>query len=153
MVRFKNRYLLCRIDGEPDMASKLYNLTSREFYNAIRYSLSRNFGDLAIAQLSSSLAVKSWSPALSLCLVRSTRDHFRTVWAALTFLSTLQPICDVGRVRITVIHTGGTIRSCTQPAIIYARQLILDAQNENKDTASLQHASTSMQRQMEIEET
>lgn len=149
MVRFKNRYLLCRIDCEPHVSAELYKVEPRELYNAIRFSLSRNFGDLAIAKVASSLSIKTWSPALSLCLVRCARDHFRTVWGSITLLSTLQPVCDVGPVRFTVIHVGGTIRSCSQCAIDQARQLILDAQTSGGDPKPLEHASTSMQRQME----
>lgn len=153
MVRFKNRYLLCRIDCEPHIADKLYNVESRELYNAIRFSLSKNFGDLYIAQVATSLAVKTWSPALSLCLVRCSRKYFRIVWAAITFLSTLSPICDVGPVRFSVVHVGGTIRSCTKSAVDHARQLILEARAAGKKSKGLENASASIQHEMLDENT
>lgn len=148
MVRFKNRYLLCRIDCEPHIATKLYKVHPKELHNAIRFSLSRNFGDLAIAQVTSSLATKVWSPALSLCLVRCARDHFRTVWASLTILSTLPPISDVGPTRFHVVHTGGTIGSRTTSAVNEARQLILDTRASGDDSKLIENASTSLQREM-----
>lgn len=149
MVRFKNRYLLCSIDCEPHMSDKLYNVEARELQNAIRYSVSKNFGDFAIARVSNSLAVKTWSPALSLCLVRCHRDHFRTVWAAITLLSNLHPICNVAPVRFSVIHVGGTMRSCTKTAVEHGRHLILEARTAGNSSKGIERASTSLQHQMQ----
>lgn len=170
MVRFKNRYLLCHIEADAEHVSDVRNLDTRDISQLVRSSIFRNFGDLAYGQLISSLAVKLWSPALSLCLIRCSRDHFRTAWAAITFItsltqknthplpatassSMLESVSPVPSVRFTVIHVGGTIRSCQKSAIDYSRQLILRARmNEYVDTTNLQIASVSLQRQLEQEQ-
>lgn len=150
MVRFKNRYLLCHIDTEarPEQVTRIYKLETRDIHIAVRTSLSQHFGGLGIGQVISSLAVKIWSPALSLCLIRCSRDHYRTVWASLTLLTTLPY---VGVVRFIVIHVGGTIRSSQKSAINHARQLVLEARNSSQDTKKLETATISIQSEMKDE--
>lgn len=151
MVRFKNRYFLCRIDSQPEDAKKLQNLSAREINTIVRASVADNFGDATYGQTIASLAVKSWSPALSLCLVRSPRDHYRTTWAAISLITSAHPAASCGTLRFTVLHTGGTIRSCLESAVRHARQLMLDASSEGADTAKLQRAATSFEQELQDE--
>lgn len=166
MVRFKNRYLLCYIETDGANASYLLNQDSRDISHLVRSSLQRNFGDHAYGELISSLSVKLWSPALSLCLIRCARDHYRTLWAAITLITSLSqkdthpppnvdlidsnPTSPTPTIRFTVIHIGGTIRSCQKSAIDHARQLILRARESDRmDSDQLQNASIVVQRQMQ----
>ena len=45
-----------------------------------------------------SLAVKYFSQTTSLCIIRVARDHFRTVWGALSFMNRLDGVKVVARV-------------------------------------------------------
>lgn len=152
MVRFRNRYFLCHIDAEHENKAIVCKLTGLNILNAVRSSIAQNFGDLAMGQVSSSLACKLWSPALSLCLIRCERSFFRTAWAAITLLTTVHAPVDVGNIRITVIHIGGTIRSCQKPAFAQARQLILEAHSLRTETSGLEIAFASMKRDIEKED-
>lgn len=131
MVRFKNRYLLCEIDTAAHNALQLREKTTRDIASAVRTSLALNFGDLAFGHISPSLVVKLWSPSLSLCLIRVARDHHRTLWATVTLISSMRLGQVDAPVRFSVIHVGGTIRSCQDVAINRARELVLEARNVN----------------------
>lgn len=122
----------------------------------IRASISRNFGDLAFGQIVSSFAIKLWSPTLSLCLVRCGRDHVRTVWGAITLISSLSMDRHQVRepsIRFNVIHVGGTIRSCQPSAVEHARMLLSESGGTTTTQArEIQMASASAQRQLQQEE-
>lgn len=149
MVRFKNRYLLCAIATENGSEAQVYNLQSRDILNAVRASLSVNFGDFGVGQLMASLAIKLWSPALGLCLIRSSRDHFRTAWGAITFVTALSNVPQLGRVRLHVIHVGGTIKSCQESAVEHGRRLILLQRQKGSETSKLESVTVAVKREME----
>lgn len=148
MVRFKNRYLLCVIDTEYGKDADIFNMQSREILSAVRSSLSTNFGDLAVGQSMASLAVKLWSPALGMCILRCSRDHFRTVWAATCLVTSLSGCAHLGQVRLSVIHVGGTIRACQQSATEHARRIILEKKTAGKDTVKVEFAAASVRNEL-----
>lgn len=153
MVRFKNRYLLCAVDFETLNDEQVLRISSREIINTVRHSLSTNFGELASGQSSSALAIKLWSPALRVCLIRASRDHFRTVWAATTLVtSVLLGGRNQSAVRFSVVHVGGTIRSCQKSATEYAREFILNERRKNRDASKLQVAAASVRREIDAME-
>ncbi|KAK9457611.1 ribonuclease P/MRP protein subunit [Dipodascopsis uninucleata] len=87
---------------------------------AIRDSINRNFGDLGAGLVRSSLNLRYYSKATSMGIVRVSRDHFRLVWAALTFIN---EIADQ-KVVVTVEHVSGTMRKCQKAAMAKDRSLI-----------------------------
>jgi ribonuclease P/MRP protein subunit POP5 len=58
-------------------------------------------------------SVKYFSPATSAGIVRVSRQHFRIVWAALTYINNVAG----HNVIIRVVRVSGTIRKCQQAAI------------------------------------
>lgn len=154
MVRFKNRYLLCIIDSEYDQAadSDIFNLHARQIMATIRASLSLNFGDLAVGQLFTSLAVKLWSPALGMCIIRSSRDHVRTVWAAVSLVTAIEGVPSLGLVRLHVVHVGGTIRSCQKSATEHAQHIIVKKKSKGVEANRLEAAASSFKQDMDTME-
>ena len=74
--------------------------------------------------------VKYLSPATSTAIVRVSRDHYRLVWAALTFVTKLPRPIDQSCV-IKVVRVSGTIRKAEEEAIRRAKANILRAQKNN----------------------
>lgn len=139
MVRFKNRYLLCVIEHDSYDNRVLENVVSRSIISVVRTSVQKNFGDVTAGKLASSLAIKFWSPALGLALIRTSRDNFRETWAAVSMIDHLDSsIPETVQIRFRVIHVGGTIRSCQKSAVEYSRKILLESPHMNRsevDTA------------------
>lgn len=148
MVRFKNRYLLCVLETEHGDDAEMQRLTSRALLTALRASVVENFGDVGAGHTATSLAIKLWSPALRIAIVRAARDHFRTVWAAASFITELPTISTAGQVRFRVIHVGGTIRACQGPGAKHARELILEQRKRGVDAKALVAAAASAEREL-----
>lgn len=75
--------------------------------------------------VSSTLAVKYFSPLTSKGIVRVGREHFRLVWAALTYINKI----DKTGVIIRVIRVSGTIKKCELAAIKANKAGIMDQQS------------------------
>ena len=73
--------------------------------------------------------VKYLSNPTSTFIVRVNREHFRLVWAALTFMDRV-PGHDGKPCIFRVVHVSGTIRKVEEEAIRRARALILAAKDE-----------------------
>ncbi|RPA87313.1 hypothetical protein BJ508DRAFT_203328 [Ascobolus immersus RN42] len=112
MVRYKARYLLFEVlypEGPPNGTGSYHtpspNSTNEKIIaKAIRDSIALNFGDWGLGT-SSYMNVKFFKAQISKGIVRCARDHFRTVWAALTLLRELngKPVI------IRVVRCSGTI--------------------------------------------
>jgi ribonuclease P/MRP protein subunit POP5 len=75
--------------------------------------------------------VKYFSPATSTAIVRVSRDHYRLVWAALTFSTQLpKPVFQQPCV-FQVVKVSGTIRKAEEAAIRRAQLSIRRAQRES----------------------
>lgn len=110
MVRFKNRYLLFEIDWEDEKVDK--ELTLGVLYACFRASVETNFGEMGLAAMTS-LSLKYFDPISSFGIVRVSRDHYRWLWASLTFTRVIHKrVCAV-----RVLHTAGTLRSAQRRAI------------------------------------
>ncbi len=96
--------------------------------------------------------MKYWSPILGLTLIRASRDHFRSVWAAATLITGVDGLPETVAVRFRVVHVGGTIRSCQKSAAEYARQLILDERDAGRDFQALRTAADSARRELDAME-
>ena len=83
-----------------------------------------------------SRVVKYFSPATSTAIIRVSRDHYRLVWAALTFTTRLPKPLDQPCV-MQVVRVSGTIRKAEGEAIRRARLSIRRAQKAAKSNSAL----------------
>ncbi|KAK6497634.1 hypothetical protein TWF481_012039 [Arthrobotrys musiformis] len=145
MVRVKQRYLLFTIlypsGPQPTSGSKTTssnptqsmtfhspsppNLNRTSLASIIRSSISTNFGDWGIGQCGG-FAVKYFSPATSTGILRITRDNYRTLWAALTYI---RELCGQPAV-IKVVRVSGTIRKAEVAAVKLAEEAIRKVKRE-----------------------
>lgn len=85
------------------------------------------------------ILVNYLSPATSTAIIRVSRDHYRLVWAALTFITKLpkpidQPCC------IRVVRCSGTIKKAEQEAVRRAREFIIKARQQGTGGGELEKA-------------
>ncbi|EPS40196.1 hypothetical protein H072_6005 [Dactylellina haptotyla CBS 200.50] len=142
MVRVKQRYILFSIlypvppngsVSSPIPQSMAFHqpsptaLTRTSLATIIRHSIAHNFGDLGMGQ-AGGFAVKYFSQATSTGILRITRENFRILWAALTFVRELygQPAV------IKVVRVSGTIRKAEKEALKLAEDTIRRVKNEHK---------------------
>lgn len=152
MVRIKNRYLLVHIlspDFTPSSALKTSDqalpavvefhrpcpdtLDSRLFAQMIREQVSLMYGDYGLGLVSGSLKIIYLSTATSTVIVKVVRDHYRLVWAALSFMTQL-PDRTKGPPRacvMRVVRVSGTIKKAEEEAVRRAREAILKARGES----------------------
>lgn len=77
------------------------------------------------------LIVKYLSLATSTIIIRCSRAHYKMLWAALTFMTTVPTKDGPGRPCIfRVVRVSGTVRKAEEEAIRQAKQLILAAKEE-----------------------
>ncbi|OLN87966.1 Ribonuclease P/MRP protein subunit POP5 [Colletotrichum chlorophyti] len=148
MVRIKERYILVNI-LYPPAASTVQtknvpdfvvmhqpttgSLTPQSLLKAIRTEIATLFGDFGSGAIEGNLSVKYLSPATSTFILRVKREHYRLVWAALTFLDRVPLKGGDGKpCTFKVVRVSGTIRKAEEAAIRQARQLVLAA----KDSAA-----------------
>ncbi|KKY27452.1 putative rpp14 family protein [Phaeomoniella chlamydospora] len=145
MVRIKHRYLLVDIvfptaDHKNVAPSIAFNKACPKWFDAgsmvrlIRANVSENFGDYGAGAIGGSLSIKYFSQATSTAIIRCPRNHYRIVWAALTFASYLARYSgkrDEERVSciFRVVHVSGTIKKSEEEAIRRARKQILAARS------------------------
>ncbi|KAH7043212.1 Rpp14/Pop5 family-domain-containing protein [Macrophomina phaseolina] len=143
MVRLKHRYLLVNLlypspstaaaksSATPLDAVHFHKpssdrLTAGLLIKIIREGIADLFGDYGAGMTSGTLAVKYFSPATSTAIIRVSRNHYRLVWAALTFLTRLPHPVNQDCVA-QVVRVSGTIRKAEEEAIRCAKQAILQA--------------------------
>ncbi|KAK5132289.1 hypothetical protein LTR08_009197 [Meristemomyces frigidus] len=152
MVRIKHRYMLVNILYPSPPAKKPGNtpsnnddipfsvhfrqptpdqLTPQLLLRLIRDGVANLFGDYGSGKVAGSLQnnapVKYLSPATSTAIIRCSREHYRLVWAALTFVTRLPKPVDQMCV-LQVVRVSGTIRKAEEEAIRRARLHIRRAQ-------------------------
>jgi ribonuclease P/MRP protein subunit POP5 len=149
MVRFRNRYLLCTVEFERGGDEAVSLVTGRALYVAVRSSVETNFGDVGAGLAIPVLSVKLWSPPLALAIIRASRDHFATVWAAITMINALPRASPGNPVRITVIHVGATIRACQKAAAEYGARLIAENKRLDIPVERLELALRSAQQELQ----
>ncbi|GJN94205.1 hypothetical protein Rhopal_007279-T1 [Rhodotorula paludigena] len=141
MVRFKHRYLLVHLVFPATLDSPLSAsapsasndptlppaqppappLSESALISLLRDSLSVNFGDVGAGEVGGTFSIKYLSPATSTLIVRVSREHHRTLWAALTLLRKVGGQECIAR----VVHVSGTIRKTQHAAIRHDRAQIL----------------------------
>ncbi len=75
------------------------------------------------------MVVKYFSPATSTAIIRVARDHYRLVWAALTFTTKLPHPANQACV-FQVVRVSGTIKKAEEEAIRRAQRSIRQAQRQ-----------------------
>ena len=123
MVRFKNRYLLVKIDTDSREAfpSKT-GLGPHEFSTTIKDQIVDLFGECGMGFLAMSHSIKYYQPDIGLAIVRSSREGYRKTWAAISCIKEIRGICCALR----IIHISGTIRQCQKAALKHLKTLELD---------------------------
>ncbi|CAG8433810.1 12499_t:CDS:2 [Ambispora gerdemannii] len=106
---------------QPQTQSNTLYITTKEIHHALRDSICLNFGDVGIGCVSSSLNVKYFSPFTNNGILRVSRDHYRIIWGALTFINEIRG----RRCLVHVLHVGGTIKKCQLACIQHNRDQIL----------------------------
>jgi ribonuclease P/MRP protein subunit POP5 len=130
MVRYKARYILFDVlypNAPKTLGAASTHLefsspsdpsiTSSYLSGLLRDGLAHQFGDYG-AGVAGNLSVKYFSPATSTGIVRVSRDHYRLVWTALSFMNELKGVPVV----IRVVRVSGTIKKVEQEAIRRARK-------------------------------
>eukprot|EP00039_Didymoeca_costata_P005838 m.85104 g.85104 ORF g.85104 m.85104 type:complete len:133 (-) comp12995_c0_seq4:793-1191(-) len=124
MVRLKHRHLLVEIIFEDGLVDE--NLKFRDVLKAVQGAVQAFHGDYGLGCIMSSFQVKYFNPMTSICLLRVSKDHYEELWSALTLMTSLNSRSCL----FTVIHVGGTIRSCQKALIKKNKQaLALDKAN------------------------
>nr|POF15006.1 ribonuclease p/mrp protein subunit pop5 [Quercus suber] len=144
MVRIKHRYLLVNILYPDEKKSPVnsasaakdeipYSVQFRQpssdqlnpkfLARVIKDGVASLFGDYG----SGKIAIKYFSPATSTMIIRVSRDHYRLVWTALTYMTRLPRPVDEACV-MQVVRVSGTIRKAEEEAIRRARLSIRRAQ-------------------------
>jgi ribonuclease P/MRP protein subunit POP5 len=118
MVRFKNRYFLIELNWAKQTPPQ--GVTKDHLASAIRESLRINFGDFGLNAVIQFLQIKYYNEKTNICIVRSSRERFRMVWASLSFITHMEN----DDVYMRVLHVGGTLKSCQKQAISFDRELV-----------------------------
>jgi len=147
MVRLKHRYLLVNLlypdasrssttgtsPSSKDLPSSVQfqrptadELTPQILLRMLRDTTNELFGDYGSGMVSGSLVIKYLSPATSTAIIRVTRQHYRLVWAALTYMTKLPRPVEQDVV-FQVVRVSGTIRKSEEEAIRRAKASILKA--------------------------
>ena len=68
------------------------------------------------------IIVKYYSPYTNVAILRVSRDHFRHVWTALTFMTNIKSRPCI----IRVLHVGGTIKLVQNQALVQNKQMLVE---------------------------
>ncbi|KAL8291353.1 hypothetical protein RQP46_002331 [Phenoliferia psychrophenolica] len=140
MVRFKNRYLLVSFVFPLSLDNPLASSPSSApppappsiseggLVHLLRDSLNVNFGDVGAGEVGGAFSIKYLSPTTHLLILRVSREHLPTLWAALTLLRRLGGQEVIAR----VLHVSGTIRKIQHAAIGHDRAAILATAKRRK---------------------
>jgi len=174
MVRFKNRWIL--VEFIPIATSTALStsghghatthspqspevISGKDVFTALKQSILLHFGDVGWGEVGASLAVKYFSPATNLCILRVARGSAtNTTWAALVLLNRVGPGAGNGEGRKVVphvIHVSGTLKHAQIATVEWNRETIARAkagvnvygvapQHENSNSF-IAHLETSMQ--------
>ncbi|XP_029212568.2 ribonuclease P/MRP protein subunit POP5-like [Acropora millepora] len=131
MVRYKRRYLMVEISFQDKKVGESINENS--IYAKVKEAVQEFHGDYGVACLARYLKVKYVNPITGMVFIGCSRDYYRMLWSAITFIRNLS-----GRLcTFQVLHVGGTLRSC---------QRFLIRHNRNKLLQSFQQCKTKGER-------
>jgi len=134
-------------------------ISGKDIFTALKQSILLHFGDVGWGEVGASLAVKYFSPATNLCILRVARGPAtNTTWAALVMLDRVGQGAGKGEGRKVVphvIHVSGTLKHAQIAAVEWNREAIAKVkagvnvygaatQRESSNTF-IAHLETSMQ--------
>ncbi|KAI9837498.1 MAG: hypothetical protein M1819_007147 [Sarea resinae] len=110
-------------------------LTQQLLIRMIRNEVGVLFGDYGVGALGAGgLAVKYLSPATSTAIIRCPRAHYRLVWVALSFLTSLPAAAGGEKCVFRVVRVSGTVRKAEEEVVRLARLEVLRARREGRDS-------------------
>lgn len=150
MVRFKNRYILLNLIFNPNQLNfqtDLINLNQKEILDLIRQSIQDHFGEINLAQSTSSLNIKYYSPTTSLLILRCSRDSISIVRVALMMIRQIKGHDVIFR----SINVSGTMRKTQEAAIQYDRELVIQHSTISSSLTDEKEVQTRHETIMQIE--
>ncbi|GMH08270.1 hypothetical protein Nepgr_010110 [Nepenthes gracilis] len=111
MVGFKNRYFVMEIFIDPNkelMVDDPIIITNFNISKAIKDNILMNFGECGLASSLGSFQVKYVNPITKLCIIRTSREEYQKVWAAITMVRSIGN-CPVV---FNLLDLSGSIRAC-----------------------------------------
>ncbi|XP_022141762.1 probable ribonuclease P/MRP protein subunit POP5 [Momordica charantia] len=116
MVRYRNRYLILEVilDPEKDFATDdSIIITQYNISKAIKDSILLNFGECGFASTLGSFQVRYVNPITKLCIIRTSKEDYQKVWAAITMVRTIGN-CPV---LFNLLDLNGNTRACKNTAL------------------------------------
>lgn len=116
MVQFKNRYMVIEvlINGSKDSSGNdPIIVTEYNLLKAIKDKILLNFGECGLALSLGSLQVKYVNPSTKLCVIRTSRDDYQKIWAAMTMVKSIAK-CPI---TLNLLSLSGTIKACKNAAL------------------------------------
>ena len=150
MVRIKHRYLVVRILYPATQATvsksivnhsnqdllNLYrpspqSLDTRNLFRLIRTSIEYMYGDYGVGLVLPSLKITYFSSATSTAILRVARAHYRILWGALSWITSLGQGGSGGDPCVfRVVRVSGTIRKAEEDVINRAKAEIRRAKGQ-----------------------
>ncbi|KAH6773144.1 ribonuclease P family protein / Rpp14 family protein [Perilla frutescens var. hirtella] len=116
MVGFKNRYLVMEVFLDPNKEFSVDEpviITKANLEVSIKDSILRNFGECGLASLMNSFPVKYVNPITKLFILRTSREDYRKIWAAITMVKSVGN-CPVV---FNLLDLSGSIKACKTAAL------------------------------------
>lgn len=115
MVRLKHRYLLTEVIFLDNLVDS--SMKAGDIQRTLKDAVAQAHGDYGMGCVTPSLQVKYFNPQTCISLIRISRDHYETLWSAMTFVTSIKKRNCILR----VIHLSGTIRSCQKRLLQFNR--------------------------------
>jgi ribonuclease P/MRP protein subunit POP5 len=112
MVVFHNRYMVLEMVASHGLRLADVKITHNDVVTAIHESLLANFGEYGLAACLPSLQVKYVNGGTGVCVVRSSRKHYRMVWAAITFITEIRKL----PLFFNLLDLSGSASACRRTA-------------------------------------
>ncbi|XP_062855661.1 ribonuclease P/MRP protein subunit POP5 [Trichomycterus rosablanca] len=120
MVRVKSRYLLCEVCVSE--GNNLRFLEEKAVYQAVRGAVQKAHGEYGAALYSIGSSVTYVNAYTGIVIVRFRKAHYRLLWSALPFITSVWSQGQKIQCFFNCIHIGGTIRTCQKFLVRYGRQ-------------------------------
>jgi ribonuclease P/MRP protein subunit POP5 len=156
MVRLKNRYLLFEVHLDNPLQTK--DINSHHLNTEFRYAVSTLFGDQGLGLVQASIngnvcafeslfcswdrtnqsghiSVKYYSCATNLGILRVNREHFRSVWAALTLMTKIKE----SPCSIAVVHVSG--KDGIESWHLFSELTVFCCKRDHQASATLGHST------------
>ncbi|XP_028400743.1 ribonuclease P/MRP protein subunit POP5-like [Dendronephthya gigantea] len=139
MVRLKSRYLLMEIQFEDGLVDQ--SLTSGNVYHEIMRSVENTYGHYGFSCVKMTFKVKYVNPFTGVVFVKCSRDYFRMLWHAATFVKEI----NARQCSINTLHLSGTINSCQRFLIKHNKKQLQKMLAQSKTSAEKQKISKMLQ--------